>query len=202
MSLTGNSPPIIDGNRVIAGFDDGKLAAFDRKNGQTIWETAVSLATGRSEIELLVDIDGDFILKDGIIYVSTYQGRLSAVQAINGNVIWSREFSSYQSIVADDDALYISGDQSHLWSIDRRTGSAFWKQEVLHARKITAPQLLDDRIVVADFEGYVHLFDKSDGSLRGRIRPSDTRYIAQPLYWQSNVFVLDIDGRLSSITAR
>ena len=202
LSLTGNSPPLVDGDRVIAGFDDGKLAAFDRNNGQTIWETAINLSNGRTEIERLVDIDGQFLLRDGIIYVSTYQGSLAAVQAINGNVLWTRKFSSYQSIIADDDALYLSGDLSHLWSIDRRSGTAFWKQEVLHARKITAPQLLNKQIVVADFEGYVHWFDKTDGSLIGRVKASSAPHITQPLLWQNNVVVFDSDGQLSSVTTR
>ena len=202
LSLTGNSPPLVDGSRIIVGFDDGKLAAFDRNNGQTIWETVVSLSNGRTEIERLVDIDGQFLLRNGIVYVSTYQGRLAAIQAINGNVLWSRKFSSFQSIVADDEALYLSGDLSHLWSIDRRSGTAFWKQEVLHARKITAPQLLRDKIVVADLEGYVHWFDKTDGSLVGRIKTSSARHITQPLLWQNNVVVFDSDGRLSSVTPR
>ncbi len=202
LSLTGNSPPILDDGRVIVGFDDGKLTAFDLNNGQTIWETVISHASGRTEIERLVDIDGRFLLMDGIVYVSTYQGRLSAVQAIDGNVIWSRKFSSYQSIIADEEALYITGDFSHLWAIDRRTGSAFWKQEILHARKITAPQLLGNRIVVADLEGYVHWFDKSDGSLQGRIRLSESSHVAQPLSWQNSAVVFDSDGRLSLVTAR
>ncbi len=202
LSLTGNSPPIIDGDRLIVGFDDGKLTAFDRSSGQTIWETVISHATGRSEIERLVDIDGRFLLKDGIIYVSTYQGRLSAVQAIDGNVLWSRKFSSYQAIIADDDALYVTGDLSHLWAIDRRTGSAFWKQEVLHARKLTAPQILGNKVIVADFAGYVHLFDKSDGSLQGRIRPSESSHIAQPLSWQNNVLVYDSGGQLSLVSIK
>ncbi len=200
LSLTGNSSPLVYKNMVIVGFDDGKIAAFDQKNGQTIWETVVSHAVGRTEIERLVDIDGQFILKDGIVYVSTYQGKLAAIQALNGNVLWSRKFSSYQAIVADEDALYISGELSHLWSIDRRTGNAFWKQDVLHARKITAPQILNDHIVVADFEGYVHWFDKSDGSLVGRIKPSSSGHISQPLLWRDNVLVFDSEGQLSSLT--
>jgi len=202
LSLTGNSPPLVDGDRVIVGFDDGKLAAFDRNNGQMIWETAISLSSGRTEIERLVDIDGQFLLRDGVIYVSTYQGSLAAVQAINGNVLWTRKFSSYQSIIADEDALYLSGDLSHLWSIDRRSGTAFWKQEVLHARKITAPQMLNNQIAVADFEGYVHWFDKTDGSLIGRVKTSSAPHIAQPLLWQNNVVVFDRDGQLSSVTPR
>ena len=199
LSLTGNSRPVVTGDLVIAGFDDGKLSAFNRTDGQTVWETIVSNPSGRTEIERLVDIDGQFILKDGIIYVSSYQGRLAAIQAIDGNVLWSRKFSSYQSIVADDEALYLSGEKSHIWSIDRRTGSAFWKQEALHARKITAPQLAGDKLVVADLEGYVHWLDKSDGALRGRVQPTDSRHIAQPLVWNERIMVIDSEGTLSSL---
>ncbi|MCP4431348.1 MAG: outer membrane protein assembly factor BamB [Gammaproteobacteria bacterium] len=202
LSLTGNSSPIIDEDRIIVGFDDGKLAAFDRNNGQTIWERVISHASGRTEIQRLVDIDGDFLLKDGIIYVSTYQGQLSALQSIDGNVLWTRKFSSYQSIVADDDALYISGDMSHLWSIDRRTGSAFWKQEKLHARKITAPQMIDSKVVVADLEGYVHWLNKTDGTLLGRVQVSDSRVIAQPTRWQNSIIVYDSNGHLSSVSTQ
>ena len=202
LSLTGNSSPLIDRDRVIVGFDDGKLAAFNRNNGRMIWERTISIMTGRTEIERLVDIDGDFLLKDGIIYVSTYQGQLSAVQSIDGEVLWSRKFSSYQSIIADDNALYISGDMSHLWSIDRRTGSAFWKQEKLHARKITAPQLMDDHIIVADLEGYVHWLDKTDGTILGRVKASDERFIAQPTRWQDRIIVYDRNGHLTAISAR
>ena len=199
LSLTGNSQPIIRGDLVIAGFDDGKISAFSRVDGQTVWETTVSRSTGRTEIERLVDLDGQFILKDGIIYISSYQGRLAAIQAVDGNLLWSRKFSSYQSIVADEEALYLSGDNSHIWSIDRRTGSAFWKQEVLHARKITAPLLIGDKLVVADLEGYVHWLDKSDGSLRGRVRPTRSRHIAQPLIWDNRIMVIDSEGILSSL---
>jgi len=199
LSLTGNSQPVVRGDLVIAGFDDGKISAFSRADGQTVWETTVSRPTGRTEIERLVDLDGQFILRDGIIYISSYQGRLAAIQAIDGNLLWSRKFSSYQSIVADQDALYLSSDNSHIWSIDRRTGSAFWKQEVLHARKITAPLLIDNKLVVADLEGYVHWLDKSDGALRGRVRPTSSRHIAQPLVWDNRIMVIDSEGILSSL---
>ena len=199
LSLTGNSQPVVRGDLVIAGFDDGKISAFSRADGQTVWETTVSRPTGRTEIERMVDLDGQFVLRDGIIYISSYQGRLAAIQAIDGNLLWSRKFSSYQSIVADQDALYLSSDNSHIWSIDRRTGSAFWKQEALHARKITAPLLIDDKLVVADLEGYVHWLDKSDGALRGRVRPTSSRYIAQPLVWDNRIMVIDSEGILSSL---
>ncbi len=202
LSLTGNSEPLVRGDLVYSGFDNGRIAAFNRVNGSTVWEVTVSSPSGRTEIERMVDLDGQFILRDGVIYISSYQGKLMAIQALDGNVLWSRKFSSYQSIEIDDEALYLSSDNSHLWSIDRRTGSAFWMQEVLHARKITAPVLIDDSLVVADLEGYVHWFDKSDGTLIGRVQPTGTRYLARPQIWQGKVVVIDSDGYLSSISLK
>lgn len=202
LSLTGNSEPLVRGDLVYSGFDDGRIAAFNRVNGSTVWEVTVSNPSGRTEIERMVDLDGQFILRDGVIYISSYQGRLVAIQALDGNVLWSRKFSSFQTIEADDEALYLSSDNSHLWSIDRRTGSAFWMQDILHARKITAPVLIDDKLVVADLEGYVHWFDKSDGALTGRVRPTDTRHLAQPQIWREQVIVIDSDGYLSSISLK
>lgn len=202
LSLTGNSRPLVSGDLVYSGFDDGKIVAFNRIDGTTVWEVTVSLPSGRTEIERMVDLDGQFILRDGVIYISSYQGRLLAIQALDGNVLWSRKFSSYQSIEIDDEALFLSSDNSHLWSIDRRTGSAFWMQDVLHARKITAPVLIGNNLVVADLEGYVHWFNKSDGALAGRIRPTNTRYLVQPQIWQEKVVVIDSDGYLSSLSLK
>ena len=202
LSLTGNSKPLVAGEMVFAGFDDGKLIAYDRKSGKTLWETTISLPSGRTEVERLIDLDGSFVLRDGVIYVVSFQGHLAAVQAVSGDILWSRKFSSFQAIAIDEDALYLSSDESDLWSIDRRTGSAFWKQDVLHARKITAPSIIGDKLVVADYQGYLHWFDKSDGKLLGRIRTTDKRNYVQPQIWGESVVTLDESGFLVSVSQR
>ena len=200
LSLTGNSEPLVDAKLVYAGFDDGKLIAFDRRNGKTRWETTISIPSGRTEVERLVDLDGQFVMRDGIIYVASFQGRLAAVVAVNGDLLWARDFSSFQPMAIDDNAIYLSADNSDLWSIDRRTGSAFWKQDVLHARKITAPSIINDKLVVADLSGYLHWFDTADGKLVGRIRATSARNYVQPLIWQDSVLTLDQSGYFSSIS--
>lgn len=200
LSLTGNSEPLVRGEFVFSGFDDGKLAAYNRVDGQLLWETTISLPGGRTEVERLVDLDGRFVLRDGVIYISSFQGRLAAVQAVSGDLLWSRQFSSFQPLAIDDDALYLSTDDSHLWSIDRRTGTAFWKQDVLHARRITAPSILGDKLVVADYDGYLHWFTRADGKLIGRIKASESRSYVQPLTWGDAVLTLDKFGLLSSVS--
>lgn len=199
LSLTGNSYPIVTADLVIAGFDNGKMAAFERDNGSSVWETTVSSPSGRSEIERLVDLDGPFILRDGILYISSFQGNLVAVTVSNGQILWSRQFSTFVAMDADNEALYLSDDRSHVWAIDRRTGSAFWKQEALNARKITAPRLVRDALVVADLEGYVHRLDKRDGALSGRVDTTGKRYLSQPLLHNDKVIVLDSTGQLTAL---
>ncbi len=202
LSLTGNSNPLVSGDLVISGFDDGKLIAYNRDTGKTLWETTVSLPRGRTEVERLIDLDGRFVLRDGVLYVVSFQGHLAAVQAVSGDILWSRKFSSFHAIAIDDTALYLTSDDSDLWSIDRRTGSAFWKQDILHARRVTAPSIIDDHIVVSDFEGHLHWFNKSDGKLVGRIRTTSERNFVQPLIWGESVVTLDKLGFLTSVSRR
>ena len=200
LSLTGHSHPIVTEDLVISGFDNGKLLALDKNDGTVIWESTVGVPSGRTEIERLIDLDGQFIVRNGVIYISAFQGKLAAITVNSGQVLWTRKFSSYQAIEADDEALYITDDRSHLWSIDRRTGSAFWKQDILNARKITAPRLVGDKLVVADLEGYVHWFNKQDGKLVSRIATHGKRYISQPVTLNALAIVLDASGQLTAIT--
>jgi outer membrane protein assembly factor BamB len=200
LSLTGNSRPVPVNDLVISGFDNGKLVALERSTGSTAWEATIGSPRGRTEIERLVDLDGYFVIRDGIIYVSSFQGNLAAVTANTGQVIWSREFSSSKAIAADQEALYLVDDHSHLWSIDRRTGSSFWKQDVLNARKITAAAILGERLIVGDLAGYLHFLRKSDGKLMARIRPAETRYISQPVVNNGVAYVIDVGGNLTAVT--
>ena len=199
LSLTGSSFPVITSDLVISGFDNGKLVAFSRKNGATVWEHTVSTPRGRSEIERLVDLDGQFLLRNGVIYISSYQGKLIAI-TLQGQVLWTRKFSSFKAIEADDDALYLTDDRSNIWSIDRRTGSAFWKQDALHDRKLTAPRLIGDKLVVGDLEGYVHWLNKADGEMLARYRPSQIRFISQPTVIGHIVLVNDISGQVFALS--
>jgi outer membrane protein assembly factor BamB len=202
LSLTGTSRPWVHQELVIAGFDNGKLAAFDRTTGTTEWEVTIGSPRGRTEIERLVDVDGPFVIRDGVIYACSFQGNLGAISASSGQPIWSREFSSSQALAIDDEAIYLVDSSSHLWAIDRRTGSAFWKQDVLNARKITAPAISGNYLVLGDLEGYVHWFDKADGRLLGRLAVMDLRILSQPVAAGQLALFIDAGGELAAIAPK
>lgn len=168
LSLRGTSEPLISTNVVIVGLANGKLIALDINNGKKLWETAIAVARGRSELERIVDIDSAVRIKNGIIYVASYQGRFAAVNASNGRIIWVRDLSSYQDIELGDTQIYLTDNQSQVWALDSQSGATMWRQEKLKGRLLTAPVVQKEFIVIGDFQGYVHWLSREDGRLVAR----------------------------------
>ena len=54
-------------------------------------------------------------------------------------------------------------------ALDRASGASRWKQDKLLRRKLTAPVVVDGKIVVGDSLGYLHVLSKDDGALVGRL---------------------------------
>jgi len=168
LSLRGTSVPLVSGNMVIAGLANGKLVALDINNGKKIWETTIAVARGRSELERIVDIDSAIRIKDGMVYVVSYQGRLSAVDVSNGRTSWVRDLASYQDIEISDSHIYITDNLSKVWALDRSSGATLWRQDKLSGRTLTAPVVQSDYLVIGDFKGFVHWISREDGHLVAR----------------------------------
>jgi outer membrane protein assembly factor BamB len=201
LTLRGTSNPVITGDIVIVGFDGGRISAIELHTGKLIWETSVSLASGRSQLERMVDIDSDPIIIGNNIYVATFQGRLASVDLENGRITWTRDISSYAGLTSDGNNIYITDDQSHVWALDRATGNSLWKQENLYARQATAPATIGDLVVVGDLEGYLHWMNKSNGQFVARTQISKNAILAPPVAVEDIVYAYSSDGTLGAYTS-
>ncbi len=199
LTLHGNSSPVISGSAVICGFASGKLISFDLESGQQIWESTIAVPTGRSELERMVDIDGDPVVQSGMIYVATYQGQLAAVVEDTGDVVWRRKLSSYAGLGADFENLYVSDAEDMVWAIDPKNSSSMWKQSKLRGRKLSAPAVLGEYVVVGDFEGYLHWMSPEDGRMVARIRVGDEPITTPPVIDGKVAYVLGDGGELAAI---
>ncbi len=203
LSIRGTGTPLIVGDKVIAGYDNGKLVALDLRNGKFAWETTISIPKGRSEVERLVDLDVDPIEVNDVIYIASYRGGIAAISATDGDGMWRNEnISSYSGLSNDFRYLYLSDSKSHVWQIDQRTGSGLWQQKDLHHRRLTAPATYQNYVVVGDFEGYVHWLSSSDGRLLGRIQITDSPIEAKPVVVDDTVYVYAKDGSIAALKAR
>jgi len=200
LTLRGTSAPVIAEGLVIAGFDGGRMAAIELETGRLIWETRIAIGSGRSELERMVDIDAEPLVIDGIIYVATFQGRIAAVDLDSGNILWTRDISSYAGLSVDDRNVYVTDDNSHVWALDRVGGNSVWKQEKLEARTVTAPTTINELIVVGDIEGYLHWMDKTSGQFVARTKISSAKIIAPPISTGDLIFAYSSDGTLGAYT--
>jgi len=164
-----------------------------------LWETSASLASGRSDLERLVDIDGDMLLIGRVLYVVTYQGRVVALDAIEGELLWAKEMSSSTGLGADERHIYVTDSDSNVWALDRQSGDSLWKQNKLTYRQVTKPVALDDYVLVADFEGYVHVMTRFEGEFSGRLKVDKDGISIHPVVDEEVLYIYGNSGKLTAL---
>jgi outer membrane protein assembly factor BamB len=200
LTLHGSSSPVISGPAVFCGFSNGRMVAFELESGRLLWEATVSVPRGRSELERMVDIDGDPLVLGGLVFVATFQGDLAAIVERSGEVVWRRKLSSHAGLGGDFQQLYVTDEEDHVWAIDPRNGAALWKQEKMFGRRLTAPIPMGNYVLVGDHEGYVHVLSPEDGDLIGRIRVGSDPISTPPRVVGDVAYILGDGGDLAAIT--
>jgi outer membrane protein assembly factor BamB len=197
LTLRGTSTPFVGGGVVLAGFANGEMVALEVATGREVWQTAVAVPHGRTELQRIVDVDANPVVDQGLLYAASYQGRLVAVSLQDGHVLWNRDMSTYAGMAVDSSQVFVTDADSEVWAIDRRTGRSLWKQADLRRRSLTGPTVIDDYVAVGDFEGYLHLLSRSDGSIVGRERVDSEGIQAAPVVVSGDrLLVLGAGGEL------
>ncbi|MEK6748066.1 MAG: outer membrane protein assembly factor BamB [Pseudomonadota bacterium] len=168
LSLRGTSGPVVLEDKVIVGFDNGKLVALALADGKLLWEQAVASPQGRTELERMVDIDGDLASDSQYVYAVSYQGKIAALTLDNGRVAWSRDMSAFIGPVLVESRLYIVDDKGVLWALDRDSGAAVWRQDILKGQASTAPVWQDGTVAVGTRAGAIYWFNAADGAALGQ----------------------------------
>ena len=202
LTLRGAAPPIVVGTTVIAGFDNGRLVASGLSDGATRWEVMLSPPTGRSDLERLADVDGTFAAVGQDVYATAYHGRLAALAAESGQILWTRELSTHSGLTADFENIYIVSETGELIALGRRDGSELWRHDLLLRREPTAPVSYLNTVVVGDFEGYVHFFNSSDGTTVARVRVGKGMLSGPPTVIGGRLYVQSESGHLAVFEIR
>jgi outer membrane protein assembly factor BamB len=168
LTVHGTGSPVLLQNLVVTGFASGKLVAVDRELGIPRWDKRLAIPQGRSELERLVDLDGTPLVEKGIVYATAYHGKLSAI-GYDGKTQWETELSSYFGPALGLGNLYITRDDDHVQAYDQVNGASVWSQSALQGRFLNQPVEYENYVVVADFEGYVHVLAQVDGEMLGRL---------------------------------
>jgi outer membrane protein assembly factor BamB len=198
LTMRGASSPALVGSSVIAGFDNGRLIAFDIDTGDIEWDSMLSLPSGRSDLDRLADIDGAIAVVGQDIYAAGYQGRIASIAAESGQLLWSREISTYEGVAADWNSIYTVKDDGEIVALTRGNGAELWRNDDLLRRDPTLPVPFHTSVVVGDYEGYLHFFSGIDGEPVARVRFGSKAITSDPLVVANRLYVQSDDGKVGA----
>jgi len=198
LTMRGASSPMLVGSSVIAGFDNGRLVAYNIDTGDIEWDSMLALPTGRSDLDRLADIDGAIAIVGQDIYAAGYQGRVSSIAAESGQVLWSREISTYRGATADWNSVYTVKDDGEIVALTRTNGAELWRNDDLLRRDPTLPVPFRSSVVVGDFEGYLHFFSGLDGEALARVRFGKAAITSDPLVVANRLYVQSDNGSVGA----
>lgn len=202
LTMRGTATPVIVGSNVVAGFDNGRLVAVDLQTGAIEWEALLAPPSGRSDLERLSDIDGAIVSVGQDVYAAGYQGRIAAVAAESGQVLWAAEISTYQGVSADWTSLYTVQDGGEIIALSRRNGNETWRTDALLRRDPTLPVPFNTTVVAGDFEGYLHFFSNVDGTPVARVKFGGAAITAPPVVVADRLYVQSDNGTLAAFAVQ
>jgi len=185
-----------------AGFAGGKLVALKISDGSVIWEVAVSLPRGNTELERISDITSNPVADDEQVCAIAFQGRVACFDVAQGSPMWNRDISSDKGMMLLRKFLYISDAKGSVFALDKTSGSTLWKNDKLSLRDISAPLVLEKLVVVGDYAGYLHGLDREDGSMAARIKLDGGAIRAAAIAMDSGLLVQTYGGDIYSLSVK
>jgi len=200
--LRGTPSPVVTDNAIYAGFSNGRLMAFNPQNGLILWEQRVAMPQGRSELERMVDIHASPVLHEGILYVATFQGRVSAVARGTGSSVWAQDTSTAEDFVVANGRLFLSQSDGQINCYNSATGELVWTNDQMLRRGLGAPQVFGKYVAAVDFKGYLHVMDQADGQFVARTRVDRKGASASMLTDGEMLYVYGNKGKVTAFTAQ
>lgn len=180
LTLRSNVGVLVVDNTVLAGFPGGKLVAINGKNGAATWEATVAVPKGATELERVADITSLPVADEREVCAAAYQGRVACFELSTGTQVWARDISSSAGLDMDKTRVYVSDDKGAVQAFARDSGASLWKQDKLANRGLSRPIVLDRRVAVADFQGFVHFLNVEDGAFVARAATDGSAIRAEP----------------------
>lgn len=197
--------PAIGDELVVVRVHDGRIFGFSAADGGRRWvyDRGVPLLSLRG--------NGVPLLRGGLVFVGHDDGKLVALRAVDGSVLWEftlspREGRSEIERLGDvDGALEIVG--SDLYAVAYRAqaaavtadgGRALWTRELSSASGFS----LRGRVLFAsDHEGVVHALDRASGSPLWRQEALRFRGLGRPAVGEGFLVVGDFEGYVHALDA-
>jgi outer membrane protein assembly factor BamB len=198
--------PAVNQDLLVVGYSSGELIAYLPANGRRLWTDTLT-STGRyTPLSAINDIAGKPTIQDGIVYVASHSGILTAIDARSGTRLWSKTFGSRQGPVIGGDYLYVVGTNSKVIAANKIDGKIAWVRDLPEFKDNnrdqrivwTGPLIASNRLVITSSDGDVIALSPQDGSTIADLKIGQSVFI-EPIAASGKIFVLTDQAQLVAI---
>jgi len=175
----------LEPDAVFSADIDGRIYAFDPRDGQRIWRAAT-----KKRVVAGPAVSGDVVL------VGTRDGEVIAVKRSDGTPMWTTRLSSeaLSPPAGDGNRVFMRSGDGRIYSLESHTGAQQWSIErsvpSLTLRGLSPPAVLGNRVYVGLDNGRVVALRTSDG------QPAWEQVVAAPTGRNELERMTDIDAPL------
>lgn len=182
---------------VIAGMPNGRLMIIDAQTGSVQWEGVVSQSRGATDLERINDVVGAPVAAGPLLCGSSYQGRIVCFDVAQGGFpVWTKDYSTTTGIATDGQMVFGSNQRDVVTAFALGDGTVVWSQDGLRNRKLSGPTVVNNEVVVGDYQGYIHFLSRSDGRLLGRVSVGSGAVVSPLVGTEQGVLVQSGNGNL------
>jgi len=190
-------PRYFDG-LVIVRTGDSRIFGINANDGSRKWvyDRATPALTLRSSAGVIVD--------GGAVYAGFAGGKLVAVRADNGKLLWEASVAQPKGVteieriaditslpVVDGPLIYAVAYQGKVAAVDRTSGRIVWNRDISSLTGLSAE---DARIFVSHAIGSVYALDYSNGKTFWRQAALKSRQLSTPVPMNSFIALGDVEG--------
>ncbi|MEO6117628.1 MAG: outer membrane protein assembly factor BamB, partial [Methylotenera sp.] len=192
-----SAPKYFDGT-VIVRTGDSRIYGINANDGSRKW------VYDRSSPSLTLRSSAGVVVDSGAVYAGFAGGKLVAVRADNGKVLWEASVAQPKGVteieriaditslpVVDGPLVYAVAYQGRIAAVDRLTGRVVWNRDI---SSLTGLNVEDGRIFVSHALGSVYALDYTTGKTFWRQAALKNRRLSAPVPMGSLVAVGDIEG--------
>ncbi|WP_180121606.1 outer membrane protein assembly factor BamB [Acinetobacter sp. YH12086] len=196
-SLRGMAAPVsLDARHVLIASSNAYIYVIDALSGIPKMQRRVAVSDGRSDVQRLIDIDGEPTVAGQFLITTSYQGQVTALDLASQQVIWSNDASSIQRPEVAGNGVFVTQTDGKMVAYEITTGQTLWENDQLLNRNLSNPVMLGQDLVVGDLDGVLHLINPATGELVGRSKTSgevrSLRVIDNQLYVSTRKGALSI----------
>jgi len=195
-----------DLGRVYFGSGDGVFRSLDAATGEEVWRfEADDPAVNDAYINWF---EGNVAMgPDGTLIVPNDNFFLYALDRDDGEVVWRFTLAdqtwSLPAVDAHDGDLYFGNNNlietlaDNVWAIDG-DGNERWSAFNLGSM-VASPLLLEDRVLMGSFDGYLRAYDRDSGALQWEFPTRDHIYASPALLPDGRIVQPSADGTIYAL---